>query len=145
MNRARGFTLIELMITIAILAIISAFAIPAYNSYIRESRLSAMRMNLDTLRIAVEAYRLDSRAGNYGTTKTYDKAAITSSFGWIPEGDNSAYDYRVRVTSATTYQLCAARAVASDQWVRCTKGGGNYACTEGAKGSSAVLVSTPCP
>jgi len=68
----RGFTLIELMIAVAILAIVAAVAIPAYNGYIRESRLGAMRMNLDTLRIAVEAFKLDS------TNSTYKHATIAT-------------------------------------------------------------------
>lgn len=39
MNRQRGFTLIELMITIAIAAVLVAFAIPAFNNVIRDNRL----------------------------------------------------------------------------------------------------------
>jgi type IV pilus assembly protein PilE len=135
---SRGFTLIELMIAVAILAIISAIAIPAYNQYIRESRLGAMRMNLDTLRIAVEAYRLDSSAGTYGNKNTYDKAVIASSYGWTPEGDNDAYSYRV-VTGSTTYTICAASAVGAS--ITCAKAGGAFACTPG----TAKTVSSGCP
>jgi type IV pilus assembly protein PilE len=40
MNRAHGFTLIELMIVVAIIAILSAIAYPAYNKYVLRSRRS---------------------------------------------------------------------------------------------------------
>lgn len=117
----RGFTLIELMIAVAILAIIAAIAVPAYRAYVTESRLGAMRMNLDTLRIAVEAFRLDSRTGNYGPTASYNTlAAIGTQFGWQPEGDNTAYVYTVSVTSAATPTYWI-RATGSGSFARCDK------------------------
>ena len=67
------------MIAVAILAIVAAIAIPAYNGYIRESRLGAMRMNLDTLRIAVEAYRLDSRQQLRTATGRYRHTAYAAA------------------------------------------------------------------
>ena len=133
----RGFTLIELMIAVAILAIVAAIAIPAYNGYIRESRLGAMRMSLDTLRIAVEAFRLDRAAGNYGPTNEYvtntAKTEIDTQFGWRPEGDNSAYVYTVNVTSAATptYWL---RATGSGFFARCDKTATAFRCC-GDKGT----------
>jgi prepilin-type N-terminal cleavage/methylation domain-containing protein len=136
--KSQGFTLIELMIAVAILSVVAAIAIPAYNGYIRESRLGAMRMNLDTLRIAVEAYRLDSTAASYGTRTTYDKDVISASFGWAPEGDNNAYSYGL-ITTATTYTICAASTAGAS--VRCRKAGGAFACTDG----TATAASSACP
>jgi prepilin-type N-terminal cleavage/methylation domain-containing protein len=136
----RGFTLVEAMIVVAILSLVAAIAIPAYQGYIRESRLGAMRMNLDTLRIAVEAFRLDRTNGNYGPTASYTTlAAISTQFGWKPEGDNAAYVYTVDVVSAATptYWL---RATGSGFYARCDKAAATFKCC-GDKGAG----TSACP
>lgn len=60
LRRAAGFTLVELMITIAILAIISAFAVPSFNDMIqRNNRVSCTNEIIGALQLArSEAVRL---------------------------------------------------------------------------------------
>jgi len=131
-----GFTLIELMIAVAILAIISAIAIPAYEGYIRDSRLGAMRMNLDTLRIAVEAFRLDDTSGTYGSKTTLNLTQIFDRYGWRPEGDSGAYVYTAYITSTGAYSLGA------------TGSGFETCCTKSATGFSCKADTDPkvtCP
>jgi prepilin-type N-terminal cleavage/methylation domain-containing protein len=137
MKRLQGFTLIELMIAVAILAIVSAIAIPAYNNYIRESRLGAMRMNLDSLRIAVEGTRLDSATGFYSAAvTTVTGTALNTTFGWRPEGDNDQYTYQV--TAGTTSYSIQARFDGAAPWVLCRRnptGTPIFRCCDGQSGS----------
>lgn len=54
MKRQQGFTLIELMVAIAIVAILSAAGLPAYQGYLRKAALTDMLNTFSHLRHAVE-------------------------------------------------------------------------------------------
>lgn len=64
-HHQRGFTLIELMITVAIVGILSAIAVPSYNKYV----LRANRANAKTALLSI-AQRLEQ---NYTLTGRYDQ------------------------------------------------------------------------
>lgn len=65
MKKQRGFTLIEIMITIAIIAILSAIAVPQYQDYVTRGELPEAHAGLGAFRVQMEQYYQDNR--NYGT------------------------------------------------------------------------------
>lgn len=58
---ARGFTLIELMITVAVLAILLSIAIPSYREYVRRGAVAGAIEALAAGRVVAEQYFLDNR------------------------------------------------------------------------------------
>lgn len=72
-----GFTLIELMIAVAIVAILAAIAIPSYTGYVQRSRISEAINELATLRMRLEQYYQDNR--NYGSTASACGVAAPSA------------------------------------------------------------------
>ncbi len=59
MKGKQGVTLIEIMIVVAIVGMLAAIAIPAYNDYITRSRRSDAFTALETVRAAQEMYRAE--------------------------------------------------------------------------------------
>lgn len=104
----KGFTLIELMIAVAILAIISAIAIPSYTQYIARSKLSEAANSLADTRVKMEQYYQDNR--NYGSTGTTCGLTMPSSqyFSITCATSNSAQSYTVTASSQTGKGLGAA-------------------------------------
>ncbi|MES9870074.1 MAG: prepilin-type N-terminal cleavage/methylation domain-containing protein [Sedimenticola sp.] len=95
-NRQRGVTLVELMVTVAIVAVIAGIAIPLYNGYIREARLSAARANVEPLRLALEDYWLDNATYITGVWVPGGSQTLeTGALGWKPDGDEDKFNYSV--------------------------------------------------
>jgi prepilin-type N-terminal cleavage/methylation domain-containing protein len=61
-SRSKGFTLIELMITVAIVAILAAIAIPNYRDYVIRGQLVDATQGLAAVRANMERYFQDNRS-----------------------------------------------------------------------------------
>ncbi len=67
LRKGKGFTLIELMIVVAIIGILAAVAIPAFMKYIRRSKTSEATMNLRKLFDASVAYYSNEHTNRGGS------------------------------------------------------------------------------
>lgn len=57
----RGFTLVELMIVMAIIMILAVVAVPAYQAAIREAREAVLKEDLHVMRNAIDSYTADKQ------------------------------------------------------------------------------------
>lgn len=88
MTRQSGFTLIELMVVIAIIAILSAAGLPAYQSYIQKASMADLLQGVMPYKTATELCALEQG----GLT------ACNSGSQGIPEGKSSRYVSTVSVS-----------------------------------------------
>ncbi len=83
MNTAqKGFTLIELMIVVAIIGILAAIAIPQYQNYISKSQVSRVVSETGAMKTAIETCLLDGKTAatcNIGWTKSNLLAATATT------------------------------------------------------------------
>jgi type IV pilus assembly protein PilE len=61
MTRRSGFTLIELMVTVAIIAILAAVALPSYQAYVMRGRIPDATTHLAAKRVRMEQFYQDNR------------------------------------------------------------------------------------
>ena len=84
--RKSGFTIIELMIVVAIIAFLATVSIPKYFNYYAKAKQAEVAMNLASLHTAQQAY--------YAENGSYSKVLVgQDGIGWQPQGKNFYYTY----------------------------------------------------
>lgn len=124
-KRSKGFSLIEVLLVLAIIGIISGIAIPSYLGQRRRARVIGDAMaNAKVLAMQLETYKADN--GNYGTAST--SATWTSGSTTVPTAysglsfvakGNSKMDYTLNIgTTGLTYTIDVTETATSTTYLR---------------------------
>ncbi|MBF0224837.1 MAG: prepilin-type N-terminal cleavage/methylation domain-containing protein [Desulfobacterales bacterium] len=119
-KNSKGFTLIELMIVVAIIGILAAIAIPNFRNYQMKAKTAESKTNLGAIRGCEETYRADydvflncaanPAAGVPGAAKAaFDTAPAAGTFpgmGFAPSGE-VYYQYAVAGATADVFTATA--------------------------------------
>jgi type IV pilus assembly protein PilE len=100
---SRGFTLIELMIAIAILGILLGIAVPTYSKYIREARRAEAQSEMLQIRLGLEKWRANQN--------TYSSNLADAGF----TDNNDYYNYTITGASGSAYTINATAVVGKSQ------------------------------
>jgi len=99
-QQQKGFSLLELLIVLAIIGILSAIAIPAYRDYIIRGKIIEATSNLGDMRIKLEQFYQDNR--------TYVGACVGGTIAPLPTVSNApAFTYSCPVLTVAAFQVRA--------------------------------------
>lgn len=95
----KGFTLIEMLITLAILGIVASIAIPAYNGYIKTAKMTEANNNLAALRLALEENFLENNSYFFGAN-TATLESLSNGLWKATKGADGFFNFKYEVTNA---------------------------------------------
>jgi len=105
-RRQAGFTLIELMIAVAVVGILAAIALPGYGEYVKRSNRAEARAEMLKAEGWLERYYTENNRYSStvsGTTNT----AFSAIYSTVPAGGTARYNITLAVTAAD-YTITAA-------------------------------------
>jgi type IV pilus assembly protein PilA len=101
-HRAKGFTLVEIMIVVLIISLLSAMALPAFNRLRYVTRKKTIANNLRIIGSAAQQYLLEQGASQVSETQLEG----TSSFNYFrPVSKVNAETYNGLTMGSTTTQI----------------------------------------
>lgn len=124
-----GFTLLELMVVFAIIAILATIGIPAYSDYVKRGKVAEATSTLADLRIRTEQYFQDNRT--YVDAPCTPPAGTTQYFNYTCNAD--AVTYTITATGLSNHELGAFEFTINQDNLKTSK-------YEGATGSTCWLT-----
>jgi len=103
----KGFTLIELMIVVAVVGVLAAIAIPSYQDYVRRSQRAEARA--EVLRAEGWLERFYTENNRYSNNATNDQnTAFSTRFTGVPAGSTTRYTIALTITNGgASYTISA--------------------------------------
>lgn len=133
MKTQKGFTLIELMVVVAIVGILASIAIPAYTSYVLRGKLTEATTELSTMRVKLEQYFQDNRS--------YEGACAAGTVAPLPAGKYFTYTCPTLTASAFTVTATGVGARGTDGFVYTVDQDNTKQTTDAPAGWGAMPVS----
>lgn len=122
MKRSAGFTLVEILVSLAIVGILTAVALPAYNDYVTRARLSEVFTALGAAQPAAEQF--------WSNTRSYAGFDAVASF----PATTANFSYALSDASASAYTVTATGLGRMDGFVYTIDQNGNRATTASPDG-----------
>lgn len=141
MKKQQGFTLIELMIVVAIVGILAAIAIPAYQDYIKRSKMTEVSASMGACKTSVTEY--------YQTNNKLPEDEETAGCGSADTADLSQYlgtlTVENGVISAQSQNIDAVLDTSTTSLTPCTESdGASGTCTKPVDESGDPIKSWKC-